>query len=142
MKSDKETHPEKYYPASLPPLWYSFQPMHTYPDTPMHLFSGIVTAVIKLSFRALKETNKLDSYLKIIRGCKNINTIRSMNIPWFPLMVIVSENFPGMGSNNHLVTGRYLKLMGLLLNNIKQKAPIQFPPNNTQRTWNKNLNIE
>ena len=65
-----------------------------------------------------------------------------MNIPWFPLMVIVSENFPGMGSNNHLATGRYLKLMGLLLNNVKQKAPIQFPPNNTQRTWNKNLNIE
>ena len=142
MKSDKAKHPEKYYPASLPPLWYSFQPMHTYLDTPMHLFSGIVKAVIKLSFRALKETNKLDSYLKIIRGCKNINTISSMNIPWFPLMVIVSENFPGMASNNHLATGRYLKLMGLLLNNVKQKAPIQFPPNNTQRTWNKNLNIE
>ena len=32
--------------------------------------------------------------------------------------------------------------MGLLLNNVKQKVLIKFPPNNTQRTWNKNLNIK
>ena len=57
-------------------------------------------------------------------------------------MCIASENFPGMGSNNHIATGRYLKLPGILLRNFKQKPLIEFPPSETQRTWNKALNIE
>ena len=57
-------------------------------------------------------------------------------------MCIASENVPGMGSNNHIATGRYLKLLGILLRNIKQKPSIEFPPSETQHTWNKSLNIE
>ena len=142
LEADKQNNPMKYNPAVLPPMWYSSQPMSIYPDTPMHLFSGIVKAVIKLSFRVLKEDGKLESYLRILKESKNINTISCMNLSWFPLMCIASENFPGMGSNNHLATGRFLKLLGLLLENVKQKAPTEFPPNETQHTWNKALNIE
>ena len=58
----------------------------------------------------------------------------AMNLPWFPLMHIQSENFPGMGSNNHLATGRYLKCMAILLSKVKQKPPTVFPPDITQRT--------
>ena len=47
-----------------------------------------------------------------------------------------------MGSNNHVAIGRYLKCMGLLLNKVKQIPPTVFPPDSTQRTWNKPLNIE
>ena len=57
-------------------------------------------------------------------------------------MHIQSENFPGMGSNNHIATGRYLKCMGILLNKVQQKPPTVFPPDTTQHTWNKSLNKE
>ena len=70
LELDRKKYPEKYNPATLPPLWYSSQPMSVYPDTPMHLFSGIVKAVIKLSFRVLKEDGKLDSYLRMMRDSK------------------------------------------------------------------------
>ena len=129
-----KNNPEKYNPAVLPPMWYSSQPMSIYPDTPMHLFSGIVKAVIKLSFRVLKEDGKLESYLRIMKDSKNINTISCMSLSWFPLMCIASENFPGMESNNHLATGRFLKLLGLLSKNVEQKPSTEFPPNETQRT--------
>ena len=86
LKADKEKYPEKYKLANLPPLWFSLQPMNIYPDSLMHLFSGIIKAVIKLSFCTLKEDSKLDSFLKIMKTPKNISMISSMNIPWFPLM--------------------------------------------------------
>ena len=95
----------------------------------MHLMSGIVKAVVKLSFRALKANNKLGEYVRSLRDSTNINIISSLNIPWFTLTPILSENFPGMGCNSHIAIGRYLKIMGLNLKNIKEKRPTIFPPN-------------
>ena len=68
--------------------------------------------------------------------------IGSMNLPWFPLMHRQSKNFPAMGSNNHIATGYYLKCMDILLSKVKQKPPTVFPPDSTQRTWNKHVNTE
>ena len=66
----------------------------------------------------------------------------SMNIPWFPLMKISNESFPGMGSENHIAVGRYLKVMGLNLKYLVKTPPIIFPPDSTQNHWNKKFNFE
>ena len=59
-----------------------------------------------------------------------------MNIPWFPLMKISNESFPGMGSENHIAVGRYLKVMELNLKYLVKNPPIIFPPDSTQNHWN------
>ena len=64
--SDSKKHPEKYSLAKLPPLWNSNRPMYSYPESPMHLLSGIVKAVMKLSFKALSFQNKSESFLNIL----------------------------------------------------------------------------
>ena len=89
-KKDRGQHPEKYKPADFPPLWSSLQPMSIYPESLMHLFSGIVKAVVKLSFCAFREDQKLNSFFKL-KGTNNVSKIGSMNLPWFPLMHIQSE---------------------------------------------------
>ena len=64
-----------------------------------------------------------------------------MNIPWFPLINISNESFPGMESENCIVVGRYLKFMGLNLKNLVTTPPIIFPPESTQNHWNKKFNF-
>ena len=140
--SDSKKHPEKYSLAKLPPLWNSNRPMYSYPESPMHLLSGIVKAVMKLSFKALSFQNKSESFLNILRESKEMRAIESLNIPWFSLMVVKSEKFPGMGAENHLALGRFLKILGLYLKYVKEKTPTIFPPESTQQSWNKSLNIE
>ena len=47
-----------------------------------------------------------------------------------------------MGSDNHIAMVRYLKCIAIFLSKVKQKPPTVFPPESTQRTWNKSLNTE
>ena len=42
-----------------------------------------------------------------------MRAIESLNIPWFSLMVVKSEKFPGMGAENHLALGQFLKILDL-----------------------------
>ena len=142
LVKDKTEHPEKYSLAKLPTSWNSTQEMCSYPDAPMHLYSGTVKAVIKLSFRALKDEHKLESYLRLLTRSKQMEEIEIMNLKWFPLMKIVNEKFPGMGSENHIAVGRYIKLMGLNLKNVVTTHPMIFPPESTQKNWNKKFNFE
>ena len=93
-----QNNPEKYQLAKLPPVWHSGRHMHTYPDSPMHLFSGVVKAVMKLSFNVLSSQSKLGNFLNVLKKEKQMEFIDSFNISWFPLMVVKSEKFPGMGS--------------------------------------------
>ena len=142
LVKDKLKNPEKYKLTRLPTSWNSTQEMCSYPDAPMHLYSGTVKAVMKLSFRALKRDNKLDSYLRLLKRSKQMEEIDVMNVPWFPLMKITNEKFPGMGSENQIAVGRYLKLMGLCLKNLVTTPPMIFPPDSTQKNWNKKFNFE
>ena len=57
-------------------------------------------------------------------------------------MVVKSEKFPGFGSENHIALGRYLKILGLHLKYVTNKPPTVSPPDSTQASWNKNLNVE
>ena len=142
LMKDKLQNPEKYELSRLPTSWNSKQEMSSYPDAPMHLYSGTVKAVMKLSFRALKNDHKLDSYLRLLKGSKQMELIDNMNVPWFPLMNIMNEKFPGMGSENQIAVGRYLKVMGLNLKNIVTTSPMISPPDSTQKSWNKKFNHE
>ena len=142
LVKDKTEHPEKYSLAKLPTSWNSTQEMCSYPDAPMHLYSGTVKADIKLSFRALKNEHKLESYLRLLTRSKQMEEIEIMNQKWFPLMKIVNEKFAGMGSENHIAVGRYIKLMGLNLKNVVTTHPMIFPPESTQKNWNKKFNFE
>ena len=63
-----------------------------------------------------------------------MRAIESLNIPWFSLIVIKSEKFPGMGAENHLALGRFLKILGLYLKYVKEKTPTIFPPESTQQS--------
>ena len=121
---------KKYELADLPPLLNSTQQMNIFPDSPMHLFSGIVKAVIKLSFRALKVCSKLDGFLTSILKCKNKDTILKLNIPWFSIMWILSENFSGMGSNNNIAVGCY-ENHGTKFEKYTTETSNNFPPNDT-----------
>ena len=142
LMKDKLQNPEKYELSQLPTSWNSKQEMSSYPDAPMHLYSGTVKAVMKLLFCALKNDHKLDSYLRLLKGSKQMELIDDMNVPWFPLMNIMNEKFPGMGSENQIAVGRYLKVMGLNLKNIVTTPPMIFPPDSTQKSWNKKFNHE
>ena len=93
----------------------------------MHIYPGTVKAVMKISFRALKIDNKLESYLRILKRSKQMDLMDSMNIPWFPFMNISNESFPGMGSENHIAVGRYLKFIGLNLKHLVTTPPMIFP---------------
>ena len=136
------SNPDKHRLAKLPSVWHSGRPMHSYPDSPMHLFSGVVKAVMGLSLNVLAAQNKKESFMKVLKKSKQIETIELLNISWFPLMVVKSERFPGFGSENYIALGRYLKILGLHLKYVTSKPPTVFPPDSTQASWNKNLNVE
>ena len=139
---DSKKNPEKYSLAKLPPLWYSERQMSSYPESPMHLLSGVVKAVMKLSLRAMSFQNKSESFLNILRNSKEMREIECLNIPWFSMMVIKNEKFPGMGAENHIALGRFMKILGLYLKYVKEKIRTVFPPDSTQQSWNKSLNME
>ena len=79
----------------------------------MHLLSGIVKSVMKLSLRAMSFQNKSESFLNILRNSKEMKEIECLNIPWFSMMVIKNEKFPGMRAENHIALGRFMKILGL-----------------------------
>ena len=142
LKKDEEDHPEKYQLAPLPPLWFGEDEIHSFPDSPMHLLSGIVKAVLKLSFKAMKMTGQLNEFFKLIKASDQLVLIEKLNLPWFRITPMKNENFPGMGCENHLAVGRYMKILCEHVLHMKEDTPIIFPPMNTQHTWNKKLNVE
>ena len=58
IERDMASNPSKYKLVKLPPVWHNGRAMHTYPDSPMHLFSGVVKAVMRLSLNALAAQNR------------------------------------------------------------------------------------
>ena len=76
--------------------------------------------------------NKSESFLNILRNSKEMREIECLNIPWFSMMVIKNEKFPGMGAENHIALGRFMKILGLYLKYVKEKIRTVFPPDSTQ----------
>ena len=137
---NKEKYPEKYMAAPLPPLWNSTDNINIYPDSPMHLFSGTVKAVLNLTFYVLKKKHRFTPFLKSIGS--HMDNIDNLHLSWFPLLRIKSENFPGIGSENYIAIGRYMKILATYLQQTKESSPIVFPPDSTQKSWTKQLNLE
>ena len=57
-----------------------------------------------------------------------MDVIDSMNLPWFQLIRIRSEKFPGMGSENHIYLGRYLKVIAQYLKRVGKEKQLELPP--------------
>ena len=142
LQKDKMNNPSKYMLAKLPPLWYGNDDIHCFPDSPMHLLSGIVKATLKLSLKALKQNGQYGHFMKLLSASEEISSIGMLKLSWFRLIPVKSEKFPGMGSDNFLAVGRYMKIMSEILNKTKEESPTVFPPDDTQKMWNKKLNTE
>ena len=142
LQKDKVKNPRKYMLAKLPPLWYGNDDIHCFPDSPMHLLSGIVKSTLNLSLKALKVNGQYSHFMKLLSENKDMDSIAKMKLSWFRLIPIKSEKFPGMGSDNFLAVGRYMKIMSGILNKTKEESATVFPPDDTQNMWNKKLNTE
>ena len=102
--------------AKLPPLWYRNDDIHCFPDSPMHLLFGIVKATLKLLLKALKQNGQYSHFMKLLSASEEIASIGMLKLSWIRLIPVKSEKFPGMGSDNFLAIGRYMKIMSEILN--------------------------
>ena len=92
IEKDKKKNPSLYKKCSLFATWLSNVPLHSYHDVPMHLYSGLVKAVMKLTVVVLKRRGMFGSLLTAVaRG--NFNSYDKMNLPWFPLIQYKTDKF-------------------------------------------------
>jgi len=139
IEKDKEKNPSLYEKCSLPATWLSNVPLHSYHDVPMHLYSGLVKAVMKLTVAVLKRRGMFGSLLTAVaRG--NFNSYDKMNLPWFPLIQYKTDKFASYSCSNHIALGRYLKSHCCDIIALKEPDPVELPPQAQQSQWNKVFN--
>ena len=134
IEIDKEKNPSTYKRRRLPPTWSAPEPLYLYHDAPMHLYSGLVKAVMKLTVTVLKKRGMFGNLLSTVSSGK-FNAYEKLSLPWFPLIPYRTDKFASYSCSNHIALGRFLKSHCVDISVLKEPPPVNFPSEN-QSQWN------
>ena len=116
--------------------------LDSFPDAPMHLFSGFVKATMSIMMLFLKRKNKYLQFMKLLSQDKTMEYLSSMNLQWLKIIPFTSDKFASYGCSNYLSLNSVTKLLSFFLLQIDYNDNITFPnipqsnwPATTNRKW-------
>ena len=138
--NDAKKYPEKYLPY-VPShiINHSEDDLNSFPDTPMHLISGFVKAIISQLILFLKRKSCYYNYFKMIAQDKTIHSLHSMKLSWLKVLPFSSEKFAGYACENYIHFAYLFKFIGMSLLKIKVSKPFDFPTT-SQTKWTAEIN--
>ena len=138
---DAQKYPSKYNPV-VPShiINLSTDDLDCFPDTPMHLISGYIKAVLSLLILFLKRKSCYNHFFQKISQNKIIDYIHSMKLSWLKVLPFSSEKFAGYACENYLSLCYILKYICFVLGDLKQEDNFAFPHNSTQPKWTAKIN--
>ena len=137
---DSEKYPELYSIHQLSHIIEeSTDDLDSFPDTPMHLYSGYVKATMSLVMIFLRRKGMYNTFLKLISKDKTTEYLSSMKLQWLKIIPYTSDKFASYGCENHLSLCSIFKLQALFLLKLDYNVDIQFPTTSPTK-WTANIN--
>ena len=138
--NDSKKYPEKYLPYEMSHIINcSDDDLDCFPDTPMHLISGFVKAILSLVMLFLKRKSCYNSFFTKISQDKHIDYMSSMKLSWLKVLPFSSEKFTGYACENYLSLSYILKFISFYLTSIEVEDNFQFPKT-PQSQWTAVIN--
>ena len=138
--NDSQKYPSK-YTQSIPShiVLESLDDLDTFPDTPMHLISGFVKAIVSQVVLFLKRKSSYYRYFKMISQDTTINCLHSMKLSWLKVLPFSSEKFAGYACENYIHLTFLFKFICFSLLNLKITQQTTFPKS-PQSNWTSDIN--
>ena len=113
--------------------------LDSFPDAPMHLFSGFVKATMNLVMLFLKRKNRYIPFMKSLSHDKTMEYLSSMNLQWLKIIPFSSDKFASYGCGNYLSLNSVMKLLCTLLLEQDYNDDFTFP-SIPQKNWTSTIN--
>lgn len=113
--------------------------LDSFPDTPMHIISGFVKAIINQLIIFLKRKSCYYSYFKMIAQDKTIECLHGMKLSWLKILPFSSEKFAGYACENYIHLSHLFKFIAFSLQNLRMPGPTVFP-SSPQSNWTAEIN--
>ena len=137
---DAEKYPDLYTVHSLSHIYeVSQDDLESFPDTPMHLFSGYVKATMSLVMLFLRRKGRYNAFINITSKDKTTEHLSSMKLQWLKVIPYTSDKFASYGCENYIALSSIFKLQSLFLKQLTYDEKIVFPTT-PQKKWTANIN--